>query len=377
VSARRWLRPEIVDRYMEILDDLPPITVFATDEQYVVVDGLHTLAAATKLGRTEILAEVREGSFGEAREYAIRANARHGEALDSDERTDAICWLADLHPDWSHREIASTVGVSHTQVNRVLAATKVKAALAGTAVPHLTTRKLAALARADEADWAPLARTASRKRWSELQVTHAVANLTAVEAPESFKRALKMGNVAPLPQPSTADSEAVVARYPQLAPLWCAEQVQIGRTLDLLPIPAQHEFLAVVEDTDWRQRDALLKTALDMLLRVAVELATTPEKARDRINAGELDWPGIRTPPPYPIALSPAAVNETPQQRSRRKLRDEFLMHASTFRFFVIGHDAVPLGRAFAENRESREKARQIIAETRLWLDAFERALNS
>jgi ParB-like chromosome segregation protein Spo0J len=53
-----------------MLDDLPPVVVFDTPEGPLLADGHHRLAAAGRLGRKTVEAEVRAGSRQDALRYA-------------------------------------------------------------------------------------------------------------------------------------------------------------------------------------------------------------------------------------------------------------------------------------------------------------------
>jgi ParB-like nuclease domain len=52
-NPRRHVDQDRVRRYAEVLDHLPPVTVFALEDQtLLLVDGYHRLAAAQQAGRT-------------------------------------------------------------------------------------------------------------------------------------------------------------------------------------------------------------------------------------------------------------------------------------------------------------------------------------
>jgi len=52
------LDPARVFWYVEHLDEAPPVTVFDTDEGLFLADGHHRVAAAQRLGRTVVKADV-------------------------------------------------------------------------------------------------------------------------------------------------------------------------------------------------------------------------------------------------------------------------------------------------------------------------------
>jgi hypothetical protein len=65
------LDPAQVERYALMLDDLPAVVVFDTPEGPLLADGHHRLAAARRLGRETVEAEVRASSRHEALRYAV------------------------------------------------------------------------------------------------------------------------------------------------------------------------------------------------------------------------------------------------------------------------------------------------------------------
>jgi ParB-like chromosome segregation protein Spo0J len=89
-DPRRHLDQDRVRRYAEVLDHLPPVTVFALEDQtLLLVDGYHRLAAAQQLGRTTVRAEVRPGTRAEALRFAVDvAQAEAG--VSADQARDAI-----------------------------------------------------------------------------------------------------------------------------------------------------------------------------------------------------------------------------------------------------------------------------------------------
>jgi ParB-like chromosome segregation protein Spo0J len=89
-APRRHLDQNRVRRYAEVLDQLPPVTVFALEDQtLLLVDGYHRLAAAQQAGRTTVRAEVRLGTKAEALQFAVDvAQAEVG--VSADQARDAI-----------------------------------------------------------------------------------------------------------------------------------------------------------------------------------------------------------------------------------------------------------------------------------------------
>jgi len=72
----RHVDPERVDRYIGVLDEMPPVTVFDTPTGLLLADGYHRLAAARRLGRKTISATVIQGNDSEALRFATELAMR-------------------------------------------------------------------------------------------------------------------------------------------------------------------------------------------------------------------------------------------------------------------------------------------------------------
>lgn len=57
---------------------LPPVVAFDTGEGLILADGLHRCMAAIKAGLEDVEADIRKGGYGEALQFALLANAKHG-----------------------------------------------------------------------------------------------------------------------------------------------------------------------------------------------------------------------------------------------------------------------------------------------------------
>ena len=72
-----------VERYAHMLNSLPPVVVFDTGEELLLVDGPHRVAAARRRGLETIEAEVRHGTRHDALRYAAKVGAaQHGISLE-------------------------------------------------------------------------------------------------------------------------------------------------------------------------------------------------------------------------------------------------------------------------------------------------------
>jgi hypothetical protein len=75
-DPEQHLDPDRVARYAGVLDELPPVTVFRLPGGLLLVDGYHRLAAARRLGRTSVSAEILTGSEADALRFAAEQAAR-------------------------------------------------------------------------------------------------------------------------------------------------------------------------------------------------------------------------------------------------------------------------------------------------------------
>jgi phosphinothricin acetyltransferase len=71
LEGRGHLDQTRVAYYVEHFEETEPVTVFEVDGRLLLADGYHRLAAAQRLGRHTIRAEVRPGGKSEALEFAV------------------------------------------------------------------------------------------------------------------------------------------------------------------------------------------------------------------------------------------------------------------------------------------------------------------
>ncbi len=81
IQIRRSNYEDTIQRYEEAFERLPPVDVFDTAEGLLLADGFHRIAAAERLGHSEIDATVRKGTRQDAAEHAVIANTKNGEPL--------------------------------------------------------------------------------------------------------------------------------------------------------------------------------------------------------------------------------------------------------------------------------------------------------
>jgi ParB-like chromosome segregation protein Spo0J len=79
VDPAAHLDPDRVRRYAELLDELPPVVAFQTEQGLLLADGYHRVAAAHACGLDTIEAEIRHGTAHDALRYAVTVGAtQHG-----------------------------------------------------------------------------------------------------------------------------------------------------------------------------------------------------------------------------------------------------------------------------------------------------------
>ena len=117
-AYRDDLDDKTVKRYQQIIDDLPPVDVFNTDEGLILVGGYHRLEAHRQEGRETITATIHLGTVVEAKMFACKANAQHGLNMTASERKrsrrDFIKFNLERDPLMSNVEIAQAYGGCNT-----------------------------------------------------------------------------------------------------------------------------------------------------------------------------------------------------------------------------------------------------------------------
>jgi len=103
----------------EIRGPLPPITVHRATMR--VIDGMHRLAAARLMGRTEVAARFFEGTADEAFLLGVAENTTHGLPLCLADRRSAAARIMRSDPTQSNRSIAEIVGLAPRTVAAVRA----------------------------------------------------------------------------------------------------------------------------------------------------------------------------------------------------------------------------------------------------------------
>lgn len=135
LNLRDHLDQEAIERYEEVLRRLPPITLFNIDEQLTLVDGFHRFTAATNKGLDKLPAEIHEGGYTEALDFAAGANLWHGVPPSRAERRRMVEIKLKLHHDMSDRALSEQLSVSRELVAKVR-----KALIDAQEIPSATTR---------------------------------------------------------------------------------------------------------------------------------------------------------------------------------------------------------------------------------------------
>jgi hypothetical protein len=121
---RAEMRPETVNDYaQEMLNgaNFPPIIVYHDGTAYWLGDGYHRIAAARKIERESIKAEIRQGTARDAILCGVGANATHGlQRTQADKRRAIERLLSDPEwARWSDRKIGEAAKVDHKTVAKV------------------------------------------------------------------------------------------------------------------------------------------------------------------------------------------------------------------------------------------------------------------
>ena len=116
--------PAVVADYADAMEAdavFPPIIAFYDGTQYWPGDGFHRIAAARRIARETISADVRDGGQRDALLLAASANANHGlRRTQADKRRSIETLLRDPEwTRWSDREIGKACSVDHKTVGKV------------------------------------------------------------------------------------------------------------------------------------------------------------------------------------------------------------------------------------------------------------------
>lgn len=111
----------VVNEYAEAIIEgakFPPVTLFHDGVDYWLADGFHRYHAHNKIEALDIDADVKNGTYRDARLFSFGVNALHGlRRSNADKRKAVVSMLGDEEwGQWSDRKIADACSVSHTFV---------------------------------------------------------------------------------------------------------------------------------------------------------------------------------------------------------------------------------------------------------------------
>lgn len=119
LQIRVIINQERIDEFSQIYDKLPPIKVIRTDNKMQIADGNHRYLAAKKCNTQKIKILVKDGSYKEALEIAVKENAKGSLSLSRADKRKAIEKMLLFFPERANTWIADDVGVSMQTVDSV------------------------------------------------------------------------------------------------------------------------------------------------------------------------------------------------------------------------------------------------------------------
>jgi DNA modification methylase len=123
VRARIDVNPVVTAEYAKLMTEgvlFLPVVLFFDGNDHWLADGFYRVSAATSLERTQISAQIHQGSQRDAQLFAIAANNAHGERYTSkDKRHAVLTLLMDAEWNgWSNYQIARHCGVTEGTVRK-------------------------------------------------------------------------------------------------------------------------------------------------------------------------------------------------------------------------------------------------------------------
>ena len=121
-QTRAATNDEAIDSYAEAMEggaEFPPVIAYFDGTKYWLADGFHRYLANKRLERQEILAEVHEGSRGDALICALGANAENGLYRTNADKRSSVEIALEEWPDKSNAYLAEICKVSVEFVRKV------------------------------------------------------------------------------------------------------------------------------------------------------------------------------------------------------------------------------------------------------------------
>ena len=115
-QSRERINEDTVAEYAEgmkapVVGNWPAVTVFFDGTEYWLADGFHRLLAARRIGRKNVMADVKKGSREDAAWASCAANQTHGLRRTNADKRKAVEIALKLHPEMSDQAIANHCGV--------------------------------------------------------------------------------------------------------------------------------------------------------------------------------------------------------------------------------------------------------------------------
>lgn len=192
IDVRAKLNSATVKQYAERLDELPPVVLFGK----LLADGFHRVAAAKRLGRESIKAEVKQGGREDAMVYAASANTTHGVPLTQKERRAAVERLLKLTKK-SQRQIAREMGMAHPTVKEIADGLDVAGRILPP--PSLSPSHLDMLSRAPAEHQQALADAAAKRDWTAHETRMAAQVIKDERTPAEHRKEVLAGAADPFP----------------------------------------------------------------------------------------------------------------------------------------------------------------------------------
>ncbi len=121
-QIRESLDTETINEYADAYrqkQSMPAVDVYRSDDEFILADGFHRVAAAKQAGLKTIQANIHIGKAPEILTLAFALNSRHGRRMTNADKRRAVMLSLKQWPKLADREIARLVFVTHTLVAEV------------------------------------------------------------------------------------------------------------------------------------------------------------------------------------------------------------------------------------------------------------------
>jgi hypothetical protein len=121
-QIRAAINDRVVADYAERMSEgvmFPPVVLFHDGNAYYMADGFHRALASTRVGFSDIDANVQPGTKADAVWFALGANKENGQRLTEADKKHAVLLALTMWPNKTQREIAEQVGCAQSFVSYV------------------------------------------------------------------------------------------------------------------------------------------------------------------------------------------------------------------------------------------------------------------